>query len=77
MTRSNKIAIHSKNVQKTEQTLTFPEAEMKVLGKGLKYNLHYRHKDWIKLLAIEADTAISKMHIKDQMYMNQIVANNI
>jgi hypothetical protein len=28
---------------------------MKLLDKGLKYNLHYKHKDWIKALAIEAD----------------------
>jgi hypothetical protein len=32
---------------------------MKLLNRGLKYNLHYRHKDWIKILAIEADAAIS------------------
>jgi hypothetical protein len=50
---------------------------MGLLDKGLKYDLHYKHKDWIKTLAIEADMAISKMHIRDQMYMRQVVANNI
>jgi hypothetical protein len=35
---------------------------MQLLNKGVKYNLHYKHKDWIKTLAIEADTAISQAH---------------
>jgi hypothetical protein len=39
---------------------------MKLLDKGLKYNLHYRHKDWIKTSAIDA--AISKIHERDQKY---------
>jgi hypothetical protein len=56
---------------------TFTEAEIKLLGKGLKYNLHYEHKDRIKTLATEADKAISKMHVRDQIYMRQIVTNNI
>jgi hypothetical protein len=50
---------------------------MKLLDKGLTYNLHYKHKDWIKTLAIEADMAISKMHVRDQIYMRQVVANSI
>jgi hypothetical protein len=50
---------------------------MKLVDKGLKYNLHYKHKDWIKTLEIEADMAISKMHVRYQIYMRQVVANNI
>jgi hypothetical protein len=30
-----------------------------VLSKGLKYNLHHKHKKWIETLALEAETAIS------------------
>jgi hypothetical protein len=50
---------------------------MQLLNKGLKYYLHNKHKGWIKTLAIEADTAISKMDIRDQPYMRQITANSI
>jgi hypothetical protein len=50
---------------------------MKPLNKGLKYNIYYKHKDWIKTLAIEADTAINKLHERDQKYTRQIVINNI
>jgi hypothetical protein len=55
--------------------IMFMEAEKKLLEKGLKYDLHYKHKDWIKTLAIEADTAISEIQERDQMCMRQIVAN--
>jgi hypothetical protein len=42
---------------------------MQLLNKGLKYTLHKKQKDWIKTLAIEADTTISKLDIRDQPYM--------
>jgi hypothetical protein len=38
---------------------------MQLLNKRLKYNLHYKHNDWIKTLEIEADTAKSKLHERD------------
>jgi hypothetical protein len=56
---------------------TFTDEELQLLNKGLKYNLHYKRKNWIEPLAIEADTAINKIDPKEQEYMRQIVANNI
>jgi hypothetical protein len=53
------------------------DVEMELLNKGLKYNLHYKHKNWIKTIAIETDTAISQLHERDQKYMKQLVVNNI
>jgi hypothetical protein len=50
---------------------------MQLLNKGLKYNLHNKQKGWITTLAIEADTVISKMDIRDQPYMRQVTANSI
>jgi hypothetical protein len=41
---------------------------MKLLDKGFKHNLHFRHKDWIKTLAVEADTAISKINEREGKY---------
>jgi hypothetical protein len=56
--------------------VTFTGAEMQFFKKGLKYNLHYKHKDWIKTLVIKADTGVSQLHERDQ-YMRQLLANNI
>jgi hypothetical protein len=57
--------------------VTFKDEEMQLLNKGLKYNLHFRHKQWIQTLAIEADTAINTLPEEDQCYLRQLVANNI
>jgi hypothetical protein len=83
----NKIKKRTTNIQTSQKSNTFYkrienwtnvifiEAELKLLDKGLIYNLHYKHKDWIKTLTTEADTAIHKMHVSDQIYTKQI--NNI
>jgi hypothetical protein len=57
--------------------VSFTDAEMQLLNKGLKYNLHHKHKKWKQTLAIEADTAIFQLPAKDQGYMRQLIANNI
>jgi hypothetical protein len=57
--------------------IPFTGEEMHLLNKGLKYNLHKKQKDWIKTLAMETDTAISKLDMRDQPYMRQLTANNI
>jgi hypothetical protein len=53
----------------------FTENELK-LDKGLKYNLNYKPKTWMKILGMEADTVITELPEKDQGYMKQLVANN-
>jgi hypothetical protein len=50
---------------------------MQLLNKGLKYTLHNKWKGCITTLAVEVNTAISKMNIRDQPYTRQLVANNI
>jgi hypothetical protein len=50
---------------------------MQLLNKDLKYNLDNKRKCWITTLAIEANTAISKMNIRDQSYTRKLVAYNI
>jgi hypothetical protein len=64
---------HTKNLT----IIIFTDTEMQLLNKGLKYNLHHKHKKLIQTLAIEADTAISQLPEKDQGYMRQLVVNNI
>jgi hypothetical protein len=50
---------------------------MQLLNKGLEYNLHYKHKNWIKTLATEADTTINQLNETKHIYMRQLVANNL
>ena len=40
--------------------INFSEQEMTLLEKGPKYNLHSKPKDWIRNLALEAETAITQ-----------------
>jgi hypothetical protein len=57
--------------------IEFTNDETQLLEKGLKYNLHKKPKDWIKTLALEADTAISHLSTRIQPYMKQLVAYNL
>jgi hypothetical protein len=41
---------------------------MQLLSKGLKYNLHQKHKKWIETLALEAEAALSHLDIIEQNY---------
>jgi len=39
--------------------IPFPNSEMSLLQKGVKYNIHAKKRDWIQTLALEAETAIN------------------
>ena len=41
--------------------INFSEQEMTLLEKGPKYILHSKPKDWIRNLALEAETTITKL----------------
>jgi len=43
--------------------------ELTLLNKGLKYNLYHKQKSWIKTLALEAETAITQLHL----HMNKTI----
>jgi hypothetical protein len=51
--------------------INFTQEEIKLLNKGLKYNLHYKRKNWIETLALEAETAICNLDITEQQYYRQ------
>jgi hypothetical protein len=50
---------------------------MQLQNEGLKYNLLYKHKRWIKTLAIEGDTAIIQLNETEQIHTRQTVKNNL
>jgi hypothetical protein len=48
--------------------ITLTREETQLLNKGLKYNLHYKLKNWIETLAMEAETAITQLNLDEQAY---------
>jgi hypothetical protein len=47
------------------------------LSKGLKYNLHYKQKNWRETLGLEAKAAINNLDITEQQYSRHAVAKTI
>ena len=50
---------------------------MSFLNKGLKHNLHHKHKDCIKNFTLEAETAIKMLPPTDQEPIRYQAAKNI
>jgi hypothetical protein len=44
-------------------TVKFATQEIVLLEKGLKYNLHWKPKNWMERVALDAETAISYVDI--------------
>jgi len=47
-----------------------------LLDKGLKYNLVHKHKHWIRILALEAECAVTLLPPEEQDYMRDQVAKH-
>jgi transposase-like protein len=62
-------------VSKTD--IAFNPCELDLLNKGLKYNISFKRKKWMETLALEAETAISKLPTPEQDHMRYQVAHNI
>jgi hypothetical protein len=62
---------------KNYTNIQFTQNEMQLLNKGLQYNLHHKNKKWIKTLALEAETAINNLDIKEQSYYRHAVTKKI
>jgi hypothetical protein len=58
-------------------SISLSKSEMALLQKGLKYNLHNKQKTWIQNLAIEAETAISKLPTSDRDVYRKLTAERI
>lgn len=57
-----------------DTNIIFTQEEHKLLSKVLAYNLHYKYKNWIQTLALEAATAINP---RDQNIIRYKDAKNI
>jgi hypothetical protein len=76
LTQNTDIINKNKNYTrvKNKTNIQFTHEEIQILNKGLKYNLHYKSKNWIETLALEAQTAISDLEITEQNYYRHAVA---
>ena len=66
---------HPRVINNTD--IPFSDNEMRLLQKGLKYNTHAKNKDWIQTLALEAETAITKLPTNERDIYRKMVANRI
>jgi hypothetical protein len=57
--------------------IQFSKGETRLLQKGLKYNLHIKPKNWIQNLALEAETAITKLPSNEREVYRKLVADCI
>jgi hypothetical protein len=46
-------------INKTD--IIFSNDELILINKSLKYNLNHKHKNWIRTLALKAETAITQL----------------
>ena len=57
--------------------IVFTDEEMILLNKGLKYNLSYKRKHWIRNVALEAENAVTLLPVKEQDHIRYQVAYNL
>ena len=57
--------------------IKFTGDELSLLNKGLKYNLNYKNKNWIKTLALETETAITQLPVQEQDYIRILAAHSL
>lgn len=57
--------------------INFTDNEMSLLNKGLKYNLSYKNKHWLRNLALEAESAVARLPTNEQEHVRYQVAINL
>jgi hypothetical protein len=57
--------------------IIFNTDEMNLLSKGFKYNLSHKKKNCIETIALEAETAISRLPSREQDSLRYRVAHNV
>jgi exonuclease III len=72
-TPSEKHTFHPRVINNTN--ITFSDTEMALLQKGPKYNLHSKKKNWLRNLALEAETAVTQLPITDRKFYRKLIAD--
>jgi hypothetical protein len=57
--------------------IPFSEPEITLLQKGLEYNLHMKHHNWLENLALEGETAVSQLPTSDCEIYRKLAAERI
>jgi hypothetical protein len=50
---------------------------MQLLSNGLQYNLHHKHKKWVKTLVLEAEMAVTQLAATEQNYYRHAVTKQL
>jgi hypothetical protein len=74
-TPREKHTFHPKVINNT--SITFSDTEMALLQKGPKYNLHSKRKNWLRNLALEAETAVTQLPTTDREFYRKLIADRI
>jgi hypothetical protein len=53
------------------------QEEIKLLSKGLKYNLHYIQKNWLKNINIRSGNSNEKLDVIEQQYFRYAVTKKL
>jgi hypothetical protein len=56
---------------------SFTDEKMKLLNKGLKYNLHHKDRHWLNNLALEAEAALTLLPPHEQELTRHQVAHSL
>ena len=68
--KKNNTSFYPRVINKTD--IIFTNEEIGFLNKGLKYNLGRKGKQWISILALEAETAATLLPPGEQEYVQSI-----
>jgi hypothetical protein len=78
------VMLHSKNTKDIEfyprvinETNITSNDELTLLSQGLKYNLHYDHKNWTETSALEAEADICQLPSLEQDCMRYLSTSSI
>ena len=85
--RTTKSNISTKETPQTQHTfhpravncteIPFANSEMGLLQNGLKYNIHAKKKNWIRTLALEAETAVTQKPPNERDVYRKLIAERI
>jgi hypothetical protein len=70
-----KHTFHPRVVNNTD--ISFTNSETALLQKVLKYNIHAKKKNWLKDVALEAETAITQLPFNERDVYRKLVADRI
>ena len=67
--------LYPRDINSTD--INFPNDELDILNKGVNYNLHFKRKNRVTTIALEAETAINQLSPSEKDPIRYQGTNNI